>query len=221
MRKSALFGLSFLMALGTACVDGGLNDPEANGTPADPENWPFYVAMFDHAPNEDEIQTDFERFLIASGETGISVTNRPDDQKRTPNRGQKLVRIAAKTADTPAAGTSQAYLIRFTGTWSRNGGTETEDFVLNQAGRDDLDRNTVSIFYYLLNVTYSSDVYLRGRISTLSEDGWYCSELDLAESNHLLDTRNQQLNFGQAIDYPSNTHSAWKYATNQSSLSYY
>ncbi|HWO21243.1 MAG TPA: hypothetical protein VNO30_20885 [Kofleriaceae bacterium] len=222
ITRSVLLGLSFLMTLGSACVDDRSSAPEADDALANRVHQPFYVAVFDHAPDEAEIQADFERFLLASGKTGTSATHDPGP-RQTPQQGQKLVRIAATTGTGESAGTSQAGLFKFKGTWECDGGgTFSEEFVLNNLNEDDLDRDTVSIFHYPpFPAPCVRDRFLRGKILTLSEDGWYCVALDLSETNYLWITRNQHLPFDQRIDYPFDTPSDSKPATDSSWLSYY
>jgi hypothetical protein len=228
MRPSVLAGLFFLMTLGTACVDDKVNDPEADGVPANRVNKPFYVAVFDHTPTEDEIQADFERFLLASKEISTVETHYPGPWQ-DPQPGQKLVRIDATTGAGEFAGTHQASLFKFRGTWERDSGlTESEDFVLDNPNVDDLEQDTVSIFRYLLPephtppmpLPYHSDRFLRGRIVTISENGWHCDAIDLHETNYLWVTRNQHLPFDQMIDYPARSPSDPKPATNSSWLKY-
>lgn len=226
MRKSLLPGILLLTAfvLIPSCVDGSAdpsaNDPEANGVPANRANKPFYVAVFDHVPDEGEIQADFERFLLASRETSTAVTHDPVP-KQDPQLGQKLVRIDATTGTQEFAGTHEGSLFRFRGTWELDSGaTESRDFALGTSNADNLDRGTVGIFYYLFDVSSIRDKFLKGQIVTISQNGWYCVSIKLYETNNPWVTRGQHLPFAQWVDYPANSPSDSKPATDSSWLKY-
>jgi hypothetical protein len=220
MWQSKLVGFFFLMTLGTACVDDRLNVTEADGVPANPVNKPFYVAVFDHVPDEAEIQADFERFLLTSRETSTVDTHYPE-QKQDPISGEKLVRIDATTGTGESAGTHEGSEFKFRGTWERGSGAiESEDFALGNPGDEVLARGTVSILYYHFPVAYERDKFLRGKVVTLSTNGWYCVAIDLYETNYLWNTRGQHLPFDQLIDYPKNSPSDSKPATDSSWLRY-
>jgi hypothetical protein len=218
MWRSMLVGAFFFLTLGTACVDDRLNDSEADSDPANRANEPFYVKVFDHVPDEGEIQADFERFLLASRNTSVVYPG----SKETPHSGQKLVRIDATTGTQENAGTHAGSEFRFRGTWEHGDGEmEFRDFALGNPDADEaLVRGKVSIFYYLLEVSQVQDKFLRGKVVTFSGDGWYCVAIDLYESNHWAITRKQHLLFNQSIDYPNSSSSDSLPATNSSWLRY-
>lgn len=191
------------------------------------ENHPFHVAVFDHVPTEDEVRADLERFArTARGGDGVSMLVTPTGLI-LPQPGQKLVRIDATTSNIANAGTNSADKVRFTGIWQAGTGQQFfEVFVLDNPNRNDLDRNTLSIFYYLLDVGthvpgLTADRFLQGQISNSSTDGWHCSNLTLAETNHAGATRLQSLPFNQWVDYPSPATSSWLVGNNNTWLGYY
>jgi hypothetical protein len=227
MKPSVLFGLAFLMVTGAACLDTETAAPEGTGDLVIRENHPFHVAVFDHVPTEDEVRADLARFLMAAHD-------KPDITALTtptgfilPQPGQKLVRIDAATSNIANAGTDRADKVQFTGVWQAGTGQQFPDvFVLDNPNRNDLNQNTLSIFYYLLDVDQHvpglvQDRFLRGQISNSSSDGWHCSSITLAETNHAATTRVQSLPFNQWVDYPSPATSSWLLASNSSWLDYY
>jgi len=225
VQWGAVLGFAFLMMLAGACVDGGAidpeaSDPEAAGDPASREHHPFHVAVFDHVPTEAELQAELAESLAAArGEAGSSSQVNPGGWQQ-PASGQKLVRIAATTPNFTDAGTNSIG-VYFRGWWNRaEGPTVDEIFVLDNPGLDDLNRNTVSVFYYLLNVENVTDQFVKGQISNLGVDGWYCDTIELTESNHHGSTRAQSLPFRQWVDYPSPIFSTLIFANNSAWLGY-
>lgn len=222
MQRSAFLGVVFLMALGAGCLGAEAVGPEEVGEPAILENQPFYVAVFDHVPTEEELQADLVQYMLkANPEAGISALVNPTDWT-LPASGQKLVRIAATTSNITDAGTDNAGSVRFTGIWQAASLQQfSETFVLDNYGIDDLDRNTVSVFYYLLNVgAYTTDRFVQGRISNTSTDGWHCNSISLTESNYVGGARTQSLPFNQWVDYPTLVYSSWIAASDHAWLSY-
>jgi hypothetical protein len=204
----ALLGLAFLMMLAGACVEDGAIEPEeaapeVAGDPASPEHHPFHVAVFDHVPTEAELQAELAELLAAGASSQVN----PGGWQQ-PAAGQKLVRIDAVTPNFSDAGTNSTG-VRFVGWWNRDGSpTTSETFVLDNPALDDLNRNTVSVFYYLINVGNIADQFVQGQISNTGSDGWYCDTLSLAETNHHGSQRLQSLPFRQWVDFPSPITSA-------------
>jgi hypothetical protein len=225
VQCGVLLGLAFLIVLAGACVDGGALDPEAAdseaaGDPAGRAHHPFHVAVFDHAPTEAELQAELAEFLAAArGEAGSSSQLNPGGWQH-PASGQKLVRIAAATSNISNAGTDSPG-VQFRGWWNRAGGsTAYEFFVLDNPSIDDLNRNTVSVFYYLINVGNITDQFVKGEISNSGSDGWHCDTITLTESNNGGGARTQSLPFRQWVDYPSPMVSSQIFANNSAWLGY-
>lgn len=234
--RITLITLAALASLLSACaaepVDDELDllDEDAEESLADDEGLrPFHVAVFDHEPTEEEIEAEFREFQQSIGDL---VTE--DDPVAivgptgyiAPIPGQKLVRIEAITSNISNAGTDATDAIRFTGRWDTNAGPEyLETFILNNPGVDDLDRNTTSIFYYLMNLNAyvagaSQDKFLQGKIANVSTDGWHCSQLKVRDYSHALTYRSQSLAFNQWVDSPTVPESGWLPATNSGWKSY-
>lgn len=90
---------------------------------------------------------------------------------------------------------------------------------------DDLDRNTTSIFYYLMNLNAyvpgaTQDKFLQGKIANVSTDGWHCSQLRVRDYSHALTHRLQSLAFNQWVDSPTVPESGWLPATSSGWKSY-
>ena len=152
MKLGAFLGLAFLMMSSTGCLDAEAIAPEEAIDLSTSENYPFHVTTFDHAPTE-EVQADLAQFLMTTyAESNLSNLVSPTGWI-LPQAGQKLVRIDATTSNISSAGTDEASKVRFTGVWQASNLQQfSESFVLDNPNVDDLDRDTVSIFYYLLNV---------------------------------------------------------------------
>src|SRR5215208_1124174 len=94
-------------------------------------------------------------------------------------------------------GADDADQVQLTGVWQAETGQQFPDiFVLDNPNKNDLEQNTLSIFYYLLDVDLHvpglvEDLFLQGQISNSSSDGWHCSSITLAETNHAATTRIQ------------------------------
>ncbi len=227
MKSITLFGLALLTMASVACLDPETADPDEAGDLEIRENLPFHVAVFDHVPTEDEVHADLARFLATtSGEDGLSMLVSPTGFI-LPQRGQKLVRIDATTSNISDAGTDAAKKVRFTGVWQAGSLQQfAESFVLDNPNVDDLDRNTVSIFYYLLNVGQyvpglTQDRFVEGQISNTGSNAWHCNNIALVERNYTGITRSQSLPFNQWVEYPSRTTSSWLVGNNNAWLTYY
>ena len=190
---------------------------------------PFHVAVFDHEPTEEEIEEEFREFQASIG--GLVIESEPvaivgPTGYIAPGVGQKLVRIDAVTSNISDAGTDATDAIRFTGRWDTNAGPEyLETFILNNPGVDDLDRNTTSIFYYLMNLNAyvagaTQDKFMQGKIANVSTDGWHCSQVKVRDYNRFLTARLQTLVFNQWVDSPTAPESGWWPATDVSWKSY-
>lgn len=220
VQWTALLGFASLMLLAGACVEDGAiepgeAEPEVAVEPASGEHHPFHVAVFDHVPTEAELQAELAEFLAAAASSQVN----PGGWQE-PASGQKLVRIDAVTPNFSDAGTNSTG-VRFVGWWNRDGSpTTSETFVLDNPHLDDLNRNTVSVFYYLINVGNIWDQFLQGQISNTGSDGWYCDTLSLTETNHHGTQRAQSLPFRQWVDAPSPITSALIPANNGAWLDY-
>lgn len=228
---------SLLSACATEPIDDeiALLDEDDDESLADEEGLrPFHVAVFDHEPTEEEVEAEFLEFqqsigdLVAEddpvgliGPTGAYI----------PALGHKLVRIDAITSNISDAGTDATDAIRFTGKWDAKNaggvylGQYSETFILNNPGVDDLDRNTTSIFYYLVNpgnyiVGTTQDRFVQGKIANVSTDGWHCHWLEARDYSHSMISRLQTLVFNQWVDSPTIPVSPWLPATNTSWKSY-
>jgi hypothetical protein len=221
MKWSVLCGLVILSMWSAGCLSPEPGEPE----PADElagEHHPIVVARFDHDPTPDEVRAELDRLLAkASIGAGSSAINPGGG---APGAGQKGVLIKATTSDISKAGTDDASKVRFIGRWQAGNFTDySEVFTLN-TDRDDLDRASVSIFYYLVGMRYvgmTQDRFLEGQISNGSNDGWHCSSIQVLESNYMGVERAQWLPFNQWVQSPSTPVSSWLSATNSSWLGYY
>jgi hypothetical protein len=223
-KRSGLLGLAFLMTWSTACLDPEAAGPEEVDGVAARTHQPFHVAVFDHAPTEAELAADLAQHLAAArGDTAIS--NLEPDDFELPGAGHKLVRISATTSDISNAGTDDP-TVSFVGVWKDFENEQyTEIFHLDNDDVDDLNRDTVSVFYYLLNVgEYASDTltdkFLKGQVVNTGTDGWHCRDIALEERNDVGTTRTQSLGFNQWVDAPSKIESSWASASNTNWLSY-
>lgn len=233
--------IAVLAALLSACAaepmddEIALLDEDDEESLADEEGLrPFHVAVFDHEPTEEEIAAEFREFQQSIGDFVAE-----DDPAAiviptgyiAPGVGQKLVRIDAVTSNISDAGTDATDAIRFTGRWDarnavgNNLGQYIETFILNNPGVDDLDRNTTSIFYYLMNpgayiAGTTQDKFVQGKIANVSTDGWHCSQVRVRDYNRFLSARLQSLAFNQWVDSPTVPESGWLPATDVSWKSY-
>lgn len=234
--RSTLTTFAVLSTLLSACVEQPVDDEIAlvdeddDVSLADAEGLrPFHVAVFDHQPTEEEIEAEFREFQQSIGD----LVNEDDPVAIVgptgyiaPIPGQKLVRLEAITSNIANAGTDATDAIRFTGRWDTNAGPEyLETFILNNPGVDDLDTNTTSIFYYLMNLNgyvagATQDKFLQGKIANVSTDGWHCNQLKVRDYSHTLTYRSQSLVFNQWVDSPTVPESGWLPATNSSWKSY-
>jgi hypothetical protein len=236
MNARTLTTIAVLSTFLSACVQQPMDDEIALLDEDDDESLgeaealrPFHVAVFDHEPTEEEIEAEFEEFQQSIGD--LVVEDNPvaivgPTGYIAPGVGQKLVRIDAVTSNISDAGTDATDAIRFTGRWDTNAGPEyIETFILNNPGVDDLDRNTTSIFYYLMNPgAYvpgaTQDKFLQGKIANVSTDGWHCSQVKVRDYNRFLSARLQSLAFNQWVDSPTVPESGWLPATDSSWKSY-
>ena len=188
---------------------------------------PFHVSVFDHAPTDEEVRADLARYATTlAGDAGpLSLVN--PHGPIVPIIGQKLVQIRAATSNLRDAGTDAANHIRFVGVWQAPSLQQfSESFVLDNPVTNDLNRNTVSVFHYLLNVAQhvpglTQDRFVKGWLTTSTSDGWHCNYLVVSEQEYRGGTRIQSLPFNQWVDYPSIPVSNEIVANDPSWLSYY
>ncbi|MCX4239435.1 hypothetical protein [Paraliomyxa miuraensis] len=235
--RDTLTTIAVLSTFLSACAEEPLDDDLAFLHEHDEESLaeeqdglrPFHVAVFDHEPTEEEIEAEFREFQASIGD--LVAENDPVGSVNptgyvAPGVGQKLVRLDALTSNIPDAGTDAKGAIRFTGRWDTNVGPEyIETFIMDNPGVDDLNRNTTSVFYYLMNLgAYvagtTQDKFLQGQIANVSTDGWHCSQLKVRDYNRFLSSRLQSLAFNQWVDSPTVPESVWLPATDSSWKSY-
>lgn len=222
-HHGAIFALTFLVLSFTACINVEPIDSVEMDDPEISEHHPFHVGVFDHQPTEEEIQEDLARFLVSTHDKTSPLGQATPTGWFAPFPGQKLVTITTATSNVTDAGTDEPDRVRFYGVWQgANGQSFSQYFVLNDPNYDDLNRNSVNVFYYLLGVGANSpDRFLRGLLTTSSTDGWRCNSIDLKEYKHTLEHRFQWLPFNQWVDYPASTPSSTLNGTDGSWFYYY
>jgi hypothetical protein len=211
-RSIAIFA-SFIFANIAACgMEAELGDEQEI---VESENEltarPIHVAVFDHPPTREEIDLELARHERESrGRGRVQLFSIPDQTPRTSppaiSPGQKRVTITAATSDIQSAGTDDAGEAFFRGRWNPSSGLDySVRFFLNAPNRDDLDRDSWCVFYYLINVpNYSggatSDAFQYGTIGNTSTDAWHCASIELEDRNHFQQTRTQHLPFNTWVD---------------------
>lgn len=239
MIRLALATLVAFSGLLAACADPTTDDgedvvaddegdDESATRPRDPEAQsgirPFHVAVFDHAPTEEEINLDFQSFLSVhealAGRGSNNLVNPSSFQ--SPAAGQKLVRLDARTSNINNAGTDESKYVSFTGKWNVDAIQYSEKFVLDNLGTADLNRNETSVYYYLLNLNQyvagaTHDVFNQGKIANTGSNGWHCAEVKVIERTSSGALRTQSLPFNQWVD---DSESGWMAGNNTQSLSY-
>lgn len=197
---------------------------------------PFHAVTFDHTPTEEEMDLELRAFMASrASAAAIDDLGLEDDPSAalpplsniSPLPGQKLVRVQAYTSNLPDAGTDDANYVRLTAQWATpNGGQYIESFIFDNPSVDDLDAGSVSVFYYLMNMRHyapgsTRDRFVRGRISTTSQDGWHCTQVRIQDRNHAGGTRLQSLPFNRWVDWPLRPQSGWMAGNNTSWLGYF
>lgn len=230
--RNSLMTMMIVSSLLSACADEAVDDDMAllEESLSDDEGLrPFHVAVFDHEPTEEEIEAEFLEFQASIGD--LAAENDPAGLLGpmgyiAPAVGQKLIRLDAITSNISGAGANAP--IQFTGAWQTNLGGQQyiETFSLDNPGVNDLERNTTSIYYYLVNLgAYvpgaTQDKFLQGKISNWGTDGWHCSQMYVKDRNYLGYQRTQSLPFNQWVDSPTIPESPWMNGNNTAWMSYY
>lgn len=185
------------------------------------EHRPFFVATFDHPPSAAESEAALASFVAqqvarqgAQGERGeqdeqdeqeggeLGATDYSPTDPAHPNYGQKIVEIYAETSDLSNAGTSNSRNFRFEGVWFGPAGQQgfIDRFILDNAGRADLNRGETSIFFYLFTAPRTTDYFFTGELKSTSSDAWHCKSLVLVEKNRLYAPRINLLAVDKWID---------------------
>lgn len=230
--RNSLMTMMILSSLLSACVDEAENQEIAlleESLSDDEALRPFHVAVFDHQPTEEEVEAEFLEFQGSIRD--LAAENDPAGLLGAmgyiaPAVGQKLIRLDAVTSNISGAGANAP--LEFTGRWLTNVGGQqyVETFSLDNPGVDDTERNTTSIFYYLVNLgNYvpgaTQDKFLQGKIANWGTDGWHCSVMYVKDRNYLGYQRTQSLPFNQWVDSPTVTESPWMNGNNITWMSYY
>lgn len=231
MKRNIWFAILTIAGVAPACAlteddqgwdDSTPTDPEAAEAGEGPGLMPFHVATFDHYPSEAELEGALADLTAKEGTLGVQYPTDP----RWPAAGQKRVTIIATTADVKDAGTDKANHVYTRAYWRVNSGQQyNEKFVLDAPGRDDLDRDTVHAFYYMMNLSQyangaTQDQFIRAKIGNTSTDGWLCEFIELRDMNNQGTSRTQALPFNTWVDSPSSPESPLLNGTNTSWLSY-
>jgi hypothetical protein len=231
MNRRIWFAIVTIAGFAPACAltadDQGWDDTTVEGPVAAEANegpglMPFHVASFDHYPSDAELEGALTELTAKDGALGIQHPTEP----RWPAAGQKRVTIIATTADVKDAGTDEAAHVYMRAYWRVNGAQQyNEKFVLNAADRDDLDRDTVHAFYYLMNLSQyapgaTQDQFVNAKIGNTSTDGWLCEFIELRDMNYQGTSRTQSLPFNTWVDSPSVPESPLLNGTSTSWLNY-
>lgn len=182
------------------------------------EHRPFFVATFDHPPSAAESEAALASFVArqaarqaAHGEQGeqgeqdggeLGAKDYSPTDPAHPDYGQKIVEIYAETSDLSNAGTSNSRNFRFEGVWFGPAGQQgfIDRFILDNAGRADLNRGETSIFFYLFTAPRTTDYFFTGELKSTSSDAWHCKSLVLVEKNRLYAPRINLLAVDKWID---------------------
>lgn len=188
---------------------------------------PFFTASFDHAPTQGEIDQALMSFIASPGGNEHQGVVAPGSAT-APSPGYKLVTLTVKTGSFSGDGMDAAAQAYFLGTWFANtAGTPsyTERFILDDPSRDDLNRSSTNVFYYLLRLNSyvpgaTADQFVRGRIGNTSTDRWRCEYIWVDDRNYLGTSRIQALYFNTSVEAPGPQESGDLNATNLTWLSY-
>lgn len=180
------------------------------------EHRPFLVATFDHPPSAAEREAALASFVAHEATRGAAEQGDQDEQEggglgatdysptdpAQPTYGQKIVEIYAETSDLSNAGTSNSKNFRFEGAWFGPAGQQgfIDRFILDNAGRADLNRGETSIFFYLITAPRTTDYFFSGELKSTSSDAWHCKSLVLVERNRLNSLRINLLAVDKWID---------------------
>lgn len=231
--KKLFFSLSIVVLIIGCSLEGKSTD-EKDDLILDSGVSPLAIFSFEAQPTEEELNnallselqnSDHNRSLVIDYEN----TNR--FIQVTP--GLKLVRIKVKTGDRKNAGTDKRYSylkVTYNSYEKYNGiktsKTESVTYVLDKKNHDDLNRNTINYYYYLvggIHKPYSQllrDYFISAHIGNVSTDGWFCDYITITEENEFGHTRTQELNFNTWVDSPDKPVSNELDATNTNRLYY-
>jgi hypothetical protein len=211
--------LIFVVCYLFSCTDSDVN-PRA---PQEIETLTVSPALhlkFDHDASDEEIRQAFQK-AIRKSKNGINPVTNPS----TPDANyEKMVTLKVKTADYSNAGTDNAAHCKFIGKWYTSSGLySTVEFLLDNTNNDDLDRNSLDVFFYTYTVGQSSDQLITGKLSNTASDGWLCQYVEIKDQS-CSTSRTVQFNWGDPnadfVQSDGNVFSSEENSTSSASISY-